>query len=333
MARLPDDTIKRILADPRAQSEDLSVSLEEINSFGDRDSILRMFGSIAAYNRMLKERITFVNDTLTKAIPFTRENLYLITAFTGSGKSTAAANISYPLWKQGKKSLVVSNEESEQDVLYRIGCLECGLNFNDYKKGLMPIADQRRVITLFPEISKYIKVIDVNYKNGLTTKLEFIQNALTAVQSADYSCAMIDYYQLIKYSTVDRSRNAYDVLNDLRIWMGRYIKGSNIPIVLFAQLHSQSKRQGKDLDNKIKDCPAVMEPATVIIEMVPNFEKQATDFIIVKDRFGLSGRKITCGYHKGRFVEYTHEFQRDVVDQKIAEIRGEDAEVKSDVQL
>lgn len=314
------------MKDPRSNVDpgDLSVDLHDIDTFGDNESIRRMFGNIAAYNKMLRERITFINDDLTKAIPFTRENLYLITAFTGSGKSSCAANISYPLWKQGKKTLVMSNEESEQDVLFRIACLELGLNFNDYKKGMMSIEDQKRAAVLFKDISQYVKILDVNYKNGFTTKLEAVQNALTAVQSADYSCAMIDYYQLIKYSANEKNKKPYDVLNDLRIWMGRYIKHSNIPIVLFAQLHSQSKRQGKDLDNKIKDCPAVMEPATIILEMVPNFEKKTTDFIIVKDRFGLQGRKITCGYKAGRYVELTPEFERSVFDGKLAEITGKD---------
>lgn len=324
MTKIPENWQQELMKDPRSNSDpaDLTVDLNEVNAFGNNESIKRMFGNIAAYNKMLRERIIFINDDLTKAVPFTRENLYLITAYTGSGKTTVAANISYPLWKQGKKSLVLSNEESEHDILFRVACLELGLNFNDYKKGLMSIEDQKRVAVLFPDIGKYIKVLDVNYKAGLTTKLEGIQNALTAVQNQDYSCAMIDYYQLIKYSAYNKSAKPFDVLNDLRIWMGRYIKNSNIPIVLFAQLHSQSKRQGKDLDNKIKDCPAVMEPATVILEVIPNFEKKTTSFLIVKDRFGLQGRKIECGFDKGRYVPLTPEFERSVFDGKLAEIAG-----------
>ena len=324
MTKIPDNWQQSLMKDPRSNSDpcDLSIDLDEINAFGNPESIRRMFGNIAAYNKMMKERITFINEALTKAIPFTRENLYLITAYTGSGKTTIAANISYPLWKQGKKSLVLSNEESEHDILFRIACIELGLNFNDYKKGLMSFEDQQYAKMLFPEISRYIKVIDVNYNNGITTKLEGIQNALMSVQNKNFSCAMIDYYQLIKYSAYNKNAKPYDVLNDLRIWMGRYIKNSNIPIVLFAQLHSQSKRQGKDLDNKIKDCPAVMEPATVILEAIPNFEKKTTDFLIVKDRFGLQGRSIKCGFDKGRYVPLTPEFERKVFDGQLASITG-----------
>lgn len=301
----------------------LDVSLDDINDFGSKASLKTMFTDIAKYNKMLAEKITFINDSLTSAIPFTRENLYLIAAYTGSGKSTIAANISFPLWKQGKKILVLSNEESQQDVLFRIACLELGYNFNDYKKGMMPIPTQSECLKRFPEISQYVKVIDVNYKNGLTTTLEGVKNALNSVKESDYSCALIDYYQLIQYSMVDKTRGRYDVLNDFRIWLGQYIKNSNVPIVVFAQLHSIGKRQNKDLDSRIKECPAVLEPATVVLEAIPNFEDQTTEFIIHKDRFGMQGNRISCGFDKGRYVNMTEEFKRSILEKKLDRLASE----------
>jgi KaiC/GvpD/RAD55 family RecA-like ATPase len=297
------------LAKKLDSSTDAEVSLDEIESFGDRNSLREMLTNIHRYNEMLKERITLINEPLSATVPFTRENLYLFCAYTGSGKSTVAANITYPLWKQGKKTLVLSNEESEHDVIFRIACLELGLNFNDYKKGNMSIDDQKKVIYLFPEITRYVKVIDVTYKDGLTTKIEGIKKALEAVKKeASYSCVLIDYYQLIKYSLKDSKKTAYDNLNDLRVWLGQYIKASTMPVVLFAQLYSVSKKGGaKDIDTRIKDCTAIVEPATVIIEVVPNFESQTSEFIIHKDRFGRAGNKIVCGFEKGRYVKISLE--------------------------
>lgn len=294
------------------QSEELDqlqVSFDDVDSFGNKESLLEMVKDIKKYNDMLNQRITLINDSLTATIPFTRENLYLFCAYTGSGKSTVAANISYPLWKQQKKVLVISNEESKQDVLFRIACLELGLNFNEYKKGQMDPADQHKCVSLFPVIADYVKVLDVSYKNGLTTKFEGVKSALEAVKTSDYSCVLIDYYQLIKYSAQDKNKKAYEVLNDLRVWLGLYIKSSNVPIVLFAQLYSQSKRQAKghDIDTRIKDCSAIVEPATVIIEVVPNFEDKTTDFIIHKDRFGMAGQRIMCPFEKGRYMKQLDE--------------------------
>lgn len=303
--KLTPEQIKEQLILSKSKPNDIDISLDEIESFGNQESLKEMLVNIHKYNQMLKERITLINEPLSAAIPFTRENLYLFCAYTGSGKSTVAANITYPLWKQGKKVLVLSNEESEQDVIFRIACLDLGLNFNDYKKGLMSTEDQLRVLSLFPEITKYVKVLDVTYKDGITTKVEGIKKALEAVKKQDsYSCVLIDYYQLIKYSLTDPKKTAYENLNDLRIWLGQYIKSSSMPVVLFAQLYSISKKGGaKDIDTRIKDCTAVVEPATVIIEVVPNFENQTSEFIIHKDRFGRAGNKIVCGFEKGRYVK------------------------------
>jgi len=317
MGKLPSDMVKKIINEHGSVDAEVDVSLDELESFGNKESIETMFGNIAAYNNMLKERITFVNKDLTKAIPFTRENLYLMCAYSGSGKSTVAANVSFPLWKQGKKSLVISNEESEQDVLFRIACLELGYNFNQYKKGLMPKALQKECAILFPEIAKYVKVVDVNYKKGLTTKVEGVKNVLDAVAGQDYSCAMIDYYQLIKTSVEKPSSGSYEVLNDFRIWLGQYIKRSNIPIVCFAQLHSLGKRNNKDLDNRIKHCPDIYEPSTVVIEIVPDFDNKTSDFIIHKDRFGLAGHKITCAFERGRFISMTDEVIQKMEEAKL----------------
>lgn len=306
MAKLSQDILNKALGvtEPDTSSQ---VSLDEINSFGDMESMREVVQNIASYNRMLKESITFINEGITAAIPFTRENLYLLCAYSGHGKSTVAANVSYPLWKQGKKSLILSNEEPKQDILFRIACLETGHNFNDYKKGMMPMTTIKQVMSLFPDISRCVKILDVNYKDGFTTKVGAVKNALTAVQSADFSCAMIDYFQLIKYaSDIGPGRSNFEVLDDFRVWLGKYIKQSNIPIVLFAQLHSSEKR-GKSLDSRIKDCPTIYEPSTVVIEVAPNFEDRTTDFIIHKDRFGLEGQRITCDFDRGRFVEHDPE--------------------------
>lgn len=305
------------------ETVDVSVSFDEIDSFGDKDSIKRMYTEIASYNRMIQEKITFINPALTAAVPFTRENLYLICAYTGNGKSTIAANISRPLWKEQKKVLVIANEESEQDILFRIACLELGYHFNDYKKGTMPVVHQKECAKLFPEISKYVKVLDVTYKDGLTTKLEGVKNALEAVRKSDYSAVMIDYFQLIRYSVVDSGASVYKVLDDFRIYLGKYIKQSNIPVVLFAQLHSIGKRNNAELDSRIKECPGILEPSTVVIEVVPDFENKTTSFVLKKDRFGYQGTRIECAFDKGKYVEITPEHYEKMQQSKITALMNE----------
>jgi replicative DNA helicase len=313
---------RKIIGVDQESDIDVSVSFDEIDSFGDRDSIKNMYEQIASYNRMIQERITFINPALSAAIPFTRENLYLICAYSGNGKSSIAANISLPLWKEGKKTLVIANEESKQDVLFRIACLDLGYSFNDYKKGTMPMSKQKECAKLFPEISRHVKVLDVNYKDGLTTKLEGVKNALDAVKNSDYSAVMIDYFQLIRYSVMDTSASTYSVLDKLRIYLGQYIKNSNIPVVLFAQLHSMGKRNNVELDSRIKDAPSIIEPSTVILEVVPDFENKTTSFIIKKDRFGLQGARVECAFDNGRYVAITPEHYKKLQQTKVDNLMG-----------
>lgn len=297
-------------------AKEVDISFEDINSFGSNESLHKMFSSIANYNKMLSERLTLINESLTAAIPFTRENLYLFCAYTGSGKSTVAANISYPLWKQQKKVLVISNEETEADVIFRIACLEKGYSFNDYKKGYMHKDQLLECMKLFKEITKYVKVIDVVYKEGITTKIEGVKKLMENMKGQGYSCILIDYYQLIKDSINDKDRTRYDVLNDLRIWLGQFIKSCEIPVVLFVQLYSQGKRPSKDIDMRIKECSAIVEPASVIIEVVPNFDDSTSSFICHKDRFGIAqGHQIVCPFEKGRYLKQLN--QRELTERKL----------------
>lgn len=307
MKLTPEQMKTQLMLAGKGPIPEVNISLDDIESFGDKDSMREMLTDIGKYKKMLSQRITLINDALSATIPFTRENLYLFCAYTGSGKSTVAANITHPLFLQKKKTLVISNEESKQDILFRIACLHLGYSFNDYKKGLMTHEYMMKVVSLFPEISEYVKVLDVTYQDGITTKVEGIKKALEAVKKEDsYSCVLIDYFQLVKYSIKDSKKTAYENLNDLRVWLGQYIKGSTMPVVLFAQLYSVSKKGGaKDIDTRIKDCSAIVEPATVIIEIVPNYDNLTTDFIIAKDRFGKGGSKITCGFEKGRYTVIT----------------------------
>ena len=194
----------------------------------------------------------------------------------------------------------------------------------------MPIDQQKEVAKLFPSIAKRVKILDVNYKDGLTTKVEGVKNALNAISNADYACVLIDYYQLIKFSVEKPGAKTYDVLNDLRIWLGQYIKRCSVPVVVFAQLHSIGKRANKDLDSRIKHCPDIYEPSTVVIEVVPNFQNRTSDFMIHKDRFGFAGQKVTCGFDRGRYVKLTEEFKREIAEKNLDKLEGQIKEENGD---
>lgn len=252
------------------------------------------------------------------------DKLFLLGDCTVTHNTSLSANIAYPLWQQGKKILWISNEEATQDILFRIACLHLGYNFNDYKKGFMSMDKQVQVLQLFPEICKYVHVFDVNYNEGVTTKIEGVKNILEEAKNQGYSCVLMDYYQLIKFS-IDAAdkKNTFQILDDFRIYLMRYIKRCDTAVVLFAQLHSIGKRNNKALDSRIKDCPTIYEAATVVMEIIPDFENSTTDIVIHKDRFGLAGNRVVVGFDRGKFIPVTEEFKKRVRDNRIEKIQQE----------
>jgi len=254
------------------------------------------------------------------------DHLFLLGDFTVTHNSTVAANVSYPLWQEGKKSLVITNEESKEDVYFRIACLHLGYNFNEYKKGLMPAVQQRECAMLIGQIAQFVKVADVNFEyksvENATATVEGVKALMSSIKNSDYSCVMLDYYQLIKKSMERPDASSYEVLNDFRIWLGQFIKRAEIPVVVFAQLHSLGKRNNKDLDSRIKHGPDIYETATVVIEVIPNFEEKTSDFLIVKDRFGLAGRRIACAFEKGRFVNISEETMNKLRNEKVSDLKN-----------
>jgi replicative DNA helicase len=299
-----DTLLKQAGLGTTEQVKAMEASVEEMRNFGNVDELREIIAGIARHNRMLKERLTLVNGSLTRAIPLVRENLYLFAAYTGSGKSSTAANISYPLWKQGKKVLVISNEETQKDVISRIACLEAGVNFQSAIRCEISKMEELAYVAHIPSIKKHIIVIPAD--DPRTTCIEGVKNLLEAAKNEDFSAIIIDYFQLIKRSEQYPNKEPYKVMMEFKDYLNAYIKTSNAPVIMFAQLWSTSKRPSKDteLDSRLKECSSIQDGASVVVEIVPNFQESTTEFLICKDRFfGRKGDKITCQYSKGRFLD------------------------------
>ncbi len=286
------------------QMKTMEATVDELRNFGDQSDLKEIVAAIARHNRMLKERLTLINDSLTKAIPLVRENLYLFAAYTGSGKSSTAANISYPLWKQGKKVLIISNEETQKDVISRIACLEAGINFQSVIRGEITKMEEMSYVVHIPSIKQHVIVISA--EDPRTTRLEGMKNILDAARNEDFAAIIIDYFQLIKYSEQFPNKEPYKVMMEFKDYLNGYVKTATAPVIMFAQLWSLSKRpaKGTELDSRLKECASIQDGASVVVEIVPNFQESTTDFLVCKDRFfGRKGEKLTCPYQKGRFLD------------------------------
>ena len=304
----------------QVEGSEYNITLQDLKDTSSKASLINMVRDIRKYNAMLEQKITFVNKILTNAVPLTMENLYLLCAYSGNGKSSCVANVAEPLWQEQKKVLVISNEESKQDVYLRIACLKLDLDFNDYKKGRMSKTDLAEASMLFPDIAKYVDIFDVDNKDGATSTLEGVIEILEAARDGKYSCILLDYYQNIIRSINEPTMSKYEILDRFRSYLMRFIKNSSVPVIACVQLHSLGKRNNKDLDSRIIAGPTIYQAATVVIEMVPNFKNWTTNFLIKKDRFGLTGHRVELGFDNGKFVEITDEFKRKVAQKQVNDI-------------
>lgn len=287
-----------------SQMKAMEATIEELRALGNDAVLDEVIHAIARHKSALKQRAQLINESMTKAIPLVRENLYIFAAYTGSGKSSCAANITYPLWKQGKKVLIISNEETRKDVLSRIACLDTGVDFKEVQQGNITTEQERAYVGVMDSIHQFVTVVDVI--DPRTTRLEGMKNILDAAVDEDYACILIDYFQLVKNSQQNNRMEPYAVLSAFKDFLAAYVKRANAPVVLFVQLWSLSKRpsKGTELDARLKECSGIQDPASVVIEIIPNFDEHYSEFLICKDRFfGRKGQKIVCPYYKGRFLE------------------------------
>ena len=91
---------------------------------------------------------------------------------------------------------------------------------------------------------------------------------------------------------------------------------------LFLRLLNYELENNKDLDNRIKHCADIYETSTVVLEVIPNFEEKTSDFLIVKDRFGLAGQRIACAFDKGRYINISEEAMQKLRNEKISDLKN-----------
>jgi replicative DNA helicase len=326
MSKLPEDVVTRIeevanlrememevrKAKTQREFDKLKTSQGTIDNIKNFDlekvrehtpeKIKEVYQKIARNRKVLAEKMIFINEGLTAVIPFARGSLYLLGGVSGHGKSTTAANVSYPLWKLGKKVLVLANEEEEQNVYARIACLDLGLDFNSWRNNTMVKENRTRVDLLIPEVMRFVDVTGTDAV-GMTTTIEGIKKILEQAKFSDYSCILIDYLQNISASVDNPSLERQNVLYLVKDYLNEFVKNANMPVVLFAQLYPLPPNSiDREFEKRIKWCKGIYEAATTVIEIARIKGKEKTIFVIDKDRFGMADFEVECKWVAGRYI-------------------------------
>ena len=266
------------------------------------------------YIRLAKNAGIFLGmDVFADKVALFPRNLILISAETGTGKSTTVANFIESYLKQNKKVLVITNEEYPNDILNRILFLINGWAYNNHEGITQEQVDL--CSRAYPALGKNVEVVHdaFNGIGGTTTTLEGIKSVCQSLLDArsegiTYDAIVIDYIQNISSSLDAPSMAKWQVMQQVMTYLDNFKGLYDAPILVFGQLKAENGDASfKDRQEGYK---AIINHATTAIELKVDRENLRTEWVFKKNRFkGAHGDSVFTGYHMGRFVEYDQEFK------------------------
>lgn len=281
-----------------------------------------------------KNSVTFLNKAISEHFILAPGSLVTIPSMTNNGKSTLAAEMAETLVSEGKKVLILANEEKEQDVRARISCLRTDVSFGEYKSNKCSDADYGKVL-------KDSKIVaDQGLLHVISTKDKFSATLVTTVKGVmrtlekakgKFDAVFLDYYTNVnvsEFGTVD----PWHVNNQLSTELNIFKDTSPFPIIVFAQC--ESIRSDRKVDNKgqldyesnhpmyrWKGGKNLLMFATDIIELVKDFDNSCSWLYAHKTRFGhgelIRLQQLAFDKKMQRFVPMTAEWDASVTASRV----------------
>ncbi len=241
---------------------------------------------------------------------------------TGSGKSSTSGNMvcSTLDHKPNAKILILSNEETSDQVLSRIACLRLGVDVNSYIMGSLDLGVPKSAEVDAEKIRLLDQIVVVagTNVNGLdTTCLEDVQNLLHEVVSSEdrYDLIILDYLQTVRESKCfrDTEFKPMQVSKALGTFLKEYAKQVTIPIVVFVQLRpvASNAKVYEDFAARVVGDKTFAFHCHSLIEIQFNKESLITTFVVHKNRFGTRQNvKLLNRLIRGRYmpVPITNEY-------------------------
>lgn len=307
----------------RKGEEDIKkVSQVNVGILTEQD-ILDLKNKNRSYLEAAKNCMEFLNKDFSKLAPLFPGTLALVGARTGGGKSSLTANLMVstlrqinPLTGNNRKVLCISSEEQPFMCYNRLSCHILNLNFDsqdeftdEQKQKLVDCTEHwaRMGITVIGEDG-----------SGLTNTIEGINSIFENLMKTNtyYDLILIDYIQKVTSSRKNPNMKPHEVLRETMYLLDNYKNQMNSAIVVMSQLSSQKSEDEVELDfqDRLRGCKDLITPATLAIELIPDYKLRKSTFIIRKNRYkgNMVGGKIHFGYDRGKFVPYTEEFKKSI---------------------
>lgn len=263
---------------------------------------------------IVKSRMVFVADMpeFNDAITFVQKELILVGAESGSGKSTCVANLAFQMLRNGKKPIILTNEETAEDVYSRIMALKDDKSY--HKLASLSDEDREFFISSTKVLSPFVKVIDNSYNNldSPTSSIEGLRAILNALKKSDqkYDALIIDYLQNFCNSIEYPEKPMWECMIVITEMLEDFRKFYPAPTVLFTQLKDKTKEnEGLPFKNRIEQGKSIFNRCTTAIEIIASPKDLETEWVLHKSRFSNSkGNRFKTGWWSGRYVPLDQNF-------------------------
>jgi hypothetical protein len=254
-----------------------------------------------------KNRDTFINEVFVDKVDLHEGGYIIVGASTGNGKSTGAANIVESLIRKGKKAIVLTNEETTEDVFGRVSCLQLNLDFN--KRHLFSEEEKNKHSAKAAEIASNLIVFDDQSSGqiGTTSTWKGIKLILNKINEGhllnNAGVLILDYYQNVKAE--NDAESPYQSLRTLSSELRKIKDYYPIPIVVMVQMRPVgNKKESSLLDyyHRVTHCKAICDDATCVVEMISDKKTKSTLWVVHKNRFSSFSGPILTSWEKGRII-------------------------------
>lgn len=269
-----------------------------------KNSILTTYlKTTKAEKSSLQASVPFISDEFNEKFRLVPGQLVTVAAYTGRGKSTTTVNVAAKFIREGKRAFIISNEESAKDMFDMVACLLEGVDHTAMSNWVIPDSMRKRIHQRVVQLidDKLLFVIDSDLSKSGTTKAEYILELIKAWDKAAVKpdVVIIDYLTNIYSAGSNSSDNHYFQLERFLTSLKNILNTVAFPIIMCAQMHSDDKKKGTALDQKLIMGGAIQRYSTVVIEVKTDINSGFSDYVLHKNRRFKKMGTLTLKYDMG----------------------------------
>lgn len=202
---------------------------------------------------------------------FQKQDLIIIAARPGAGKTSLALNVAYKMAKADKKVAFFSLEMGGESLAQRLLAMESVITSEKLRSGRLSDAEWDRAL----DAAKEINTPNIAISDNSFLTIAELQNKCRKLKSEDkLDCVMIDYLQLMHagkdgYNGRNDYSKAFSNRQEEVAEISRSLKGLakelDIPVIALAQLHRASDDKKEYSLSDIRESGQIEQDADLII--------------------------------------------------------------------